>query len=284
MTDLQKMNVRNQPVQDSMGESGVSVFESRHGPAFRMALTSHGFPELLHVHAGSGAILLVNEGGEENRILSQAGTSVLVPASVAHRIVDDKDDPMTVYGLATDPRRFPLMTDLTDRLPVGRLQTSGPPLDDLGLRIRRLLYLSGKQEDVVERMSLIAGAIAVFADIASTVRRSTLGATSVQSDSIDDYLRWLKVNFFEDVSIDDAARRCGVSRRTFTAQIRERTGSTWLAFLHQLRIEHAVHLIKKTDNPITSIAFRCGFEEVSTFYRVFKSITGKKPGDLRGEG
>ncbi|MEM6691769.1 MAG: hypothetical protein AAF664_20240, partial [Planctomycetota bacterium] len=179
------MNVRNRPVPDSMGESGISVFESRHGPEFQMALTSHAFPELLHVRVGSGAIVFVRATGEESSIVCKAGTSVLIPERARHRIIDNVDDPMTVYGLAIDSKRFPSMAGLTDRLPEGRVRADGPPLDDLGLRIRRLLYLSGMQKDVVERASLIAGAVAVFADIALTVRRSSIDFAMEESDSID---------------------------------------------------------------------------------------------------
>ncbi len=34
---------------------------------------------------------------------------------------------------------------------------------------------------------------------------------------------------------------------------------------------------------IVSIAFECGYEELSSFYRAFKKATGRSPGDWRAE-
>jgi AraC family L-rhamnose operon regulatory protein RhaS len=98
---------------------------------------------------------------------------------------------------------------------------------------------------------------------------------------IDEYLIWIRCNFFETLNVESAARACGMSRRKFTADFRQRTGQTWLVYLNGLRIEHAKTLLHDTDNKVTSIAFQSGFEDLSTFYRTFKRSTGTRPLDYR---
>jgi len=42
-----------------------------------------------------------------------------------------------------------------------------------------------------------------------------------------------------------------------------------------------VELLKNTDLSKTDIAMQCGFSSTSNFYKAFKKITGKKPGDFQ---
>ncbi len=86
---------------------------------------------------------------------------------------------------------------------------------------------------------------------------------------------------FEPLTLDSGASACDMSRRQFSAVFKKHVGMTWLQHLHRLRVKHAVELLKNTDRKITSIAFQCGFDDLTTFYRVMAKITGKRPGELR---
>ncbi|MEZ6088733.1 MAG: helix-turn-helix transcriptional regulator [Pirellulaceae bacterium] len=83
------------------------------------------------------------------------------------------------------------------------------------------------------------------------------------------------------MTLNDAAIATGMSRRTFTNRFKARTGTTWLEYVNVLRIRHAEILLKQADSKVTSVAFQCGFEDLTTFYRAFKRITGKNPSQMR---
>ena len=72
-----------------------------------------------------------------------------------------------------------------------------------------------------------------------------------------------------------------VSRRTFTKRFREATGKSWLEYVRGKAIGHAASLLRETSAPIASIAFECGFADVSTFYRQFKARLGVSPAAWR---
>jgi AraC-like DNA-binding protein len=49
----------------------------------------------------------------------------------------------------------------------------------------------------------------------------------------------------------------------------------------RIRISRAVDLLQATDGKITEIALECGFRDLSTFYRLFRKLTGQTPADVR---
>ena len=55
------------------------------------------------------------------------------------------------------------------------------------------------------------------------------------------------------------------------------TGIDFVTYLNMVRVEKAAELLKGTSLKITDIALRCGFDNVRTFNRVFKEVTGTTP-------
>ncbi len=103
-------------------------------------------------------------------------------------------------------------------------------------------------------------------------------------DSLESgYLVWIEHHFFEPLTLDSGASACGMSRRQFSAVFKKHVGMTWLQHLHRLRVKHAIELLRNTDRKITSVAFQCGFDDLTTFYRVVAKVTGKRPGELRDD-
>lgn len=228
-----------------------------------------------------------------------SGDCVLIPSGLSHRILDDPNHPIALYGLAIEPQRLAPCSDVERLIAPGKLPHQRVLLLDIERRIRRLLFLL-RYPRPETTLSAVAGAIEIFArlSLAAQTNRSIVGSSEntrrpsrrasskrslheADEDVIDEYIHWLDSNFFEQLSIDMAANSCGISRRTFTQQFRARTGKTWLAYLNQLRVTHAVSLLTESDLKVTSVAFQSGFEELSTFYRVFKRETGMRPMDYR---
>jgi AraC-like DNA-binding protein len=44
-----------------------------------------------------------------------------------------------------------------------------------------------------------------------------------------------------------------------------------------------MRLLKSTERTVLSVAFECGFDDLSTFYRAFKRETGVSPNHWREE-
>jgi len=178
---------------------------------------------------------------------------------------------------------------VAESLPSGVLQAQQLGPLRLENRMRRLLY-THRQADPLHRLASVAAALDLVAQVslAVTTPGFTLAAfdpaPATESDPmIETYLTWLQHNFFEPQSLADAARACGMSRRGFTTAFRNHTGRTWLDHVNRLRVQHAIKLLQATNRKMASIAFQCGFEDLSTFYRVMHRITGNRPGAFRKE-
>ncbi|WP_145080852.1 AraC family transcriptional regulator [Aureliella helgolandensis] len=281
---------RGRPVPETMLDSGIWVFESRHDEHFIMAETQHHFPKLLYFREGRGEVIADWPGESPQSVNCVSGDCLLIPIQLRHRIVDHPAHPVSLYGLAVDPQRIAGVGEIEPLLPSGKLSAQRAWQLGIEQRLRKLLYLVA-QPSPAYRIAAVAGAMDVFAQLAMAEQPSHFGDTAAASDQLDDgrtgaideYLRWLHSNFFEPVTIDHAAQICRMSRRKFTADFRQRTGGTWLAYVHELRISHAIGLLRESDSKVASIAFQSGFEDVSTFYRTLRRLTGKRPLDYRTE-
>ena len=245
-----------------------------------MSASRHRFPELLYFREGKGKIRI--EFPQRHEVYScRAGECVIVPAEVDHSIEDNPIQPLSLYGLSLDPSKIVVCAGLSELLPGGKIPQQKVVLLDVENRLRRLLFLA-YSDSPAGKLSAVALAIDLFASIVQSkpVDRKRKPA-SAKPGEIQEYVEWLRSNFYEPVTLDEAAEACGFSRRKFTEQFKQQTGTTWLNYLHRLRIAHATKLLTETDAQVTSIAFQCGFEELSTFYRLYRKRYGCAPGKTR---
>ena len=84
-----------------------------------------------------------------------------------------------------------------------------------------------------------------------------------------------------DLSVQDVAEHLGITSNYFSTLFHEATGSSFVAYLNQVRVEQAGYLLAQTKIPIGDIGFRCGFNTVQHFNRTFKKIEGMPPSQYR---
>lgn len=73
----------------------------------------------------------------------------------------------------------------------------------------------------------------------------------------------------------------GVSPAHFARSFKAAFGAPPHRYLLSRRIQMAMALLRDTDEAITDIAFRTGWDSLGTFGRVFRDVTGESPTDLR---
>jgi AraC-like DNA-binding protein/quercetin dioxygenase-like cupin family protein len=92
-----------------------------------------------------------------------------------------------------------------------------------------------------------------------------------------------------DLLFDDAAdsrtlaelgRQVGAGERTLSRRFRADLGMTFVQWRTQLRLYHALHLLAD-DEPVTSVAHRCGWSSASAFIDAFRRAFGETPGAHR---
>jgi AraC-like DNA-binding protein len=81
-------------------------------------------------------------------------------------------------------------------------------------------------------------------------------------------------------SIDEVARRLGISRRSLQRSL-EKDEAHFRDLLNDVRCDLAFHYLNQSDLAPGEIAYLLGFEDPNSFLRAFKSWTGKTPGEFR---
>lgn len=98
---------------------------------------------------------------------------------------------------------------------------------------------------------------------------------------IDRVCRFIHDHATEPITQAQAAQLIHMSGPAFSRFFRQRVGKTYSRYVHELRIGHACRLLLETDLPITDTCFASGFNNLSNFNRVFRSIKGVSPRRFR---
>ena len=94
---------------------------------------------------------------------------------------------------------------------------------------------------------------------------------------------WTESNFADTMKIKDVAKRLGISPRHFIRRFKAATGEIPLRYLQQIRIERAKDLLETTSETINEITKRIGYENDSSFRKLFNEATGLSPSKYRSQ-
>jgi AraC-like DNA-binding protein len=81
-------------------------------------------------------------------------------------------------------------------------------------------------------------------------------------------------------TLGDLGRQVGAGERTLSRRFRDDLGMTFPQWRTQLRLYHALHLLAD-DEPVTTVAHRCGWASASAFIEAFRQAFGDTPGAHR---
>lgn len=90
--------------------------------------------------------------------------------------------------------------------------------------------------------------------------------------------KYIQDNFKKDIKLDEMAERAHLTRQAFCRYFKKSTGRTFISYLNELRVDEACRLLvnEKYDN-ISTIAYSAGFNSITNFNRVFRSVKGGSP-------
>jgi AraC-like DNA-binding protein len=124
----------------------------------------------------------------------------------------------------------------------------------------------------------------VFSDLINEV-------LSVISKKLENKLPSLSVNSIKDIiehnyrnydfSLQSMASYFGISVSYLSQYFKERTGSTILDYITELKMEESKKLLRTTELALKEIAEHVGYVNMSSFIRRFKQVTGKTPGEYK---
>jgi transcriptional regulator GlxA family with amidase domain len=128
----------------------------------------------------------------------------------------------------------------------------------------------------------LAKAFVVDAGRTSQAPYSALQARRYHSDAAILQLQdWLDQHYSQAVSLQTLADLSGLTERSLIRRFKAATGDTPTSYLQILRIESARQFLEQSRLSVDDITQKIGYEDVSSFSRLFRKHTGLAPGAYR---
>jgi len=90
------------------------------------------------------------------------------------------------------------------------------------------------------------------------------------SRRIEKVFEYMNDNYNKQVTLAEVSRIANMPEASFSRFIKKRTGKTFIDSLNEIRLGHASRMLIDTTNTIAEIAYKCGFNNISNFNRIFK--------------
>lgn len=94
-------------------------------------------------------------------------------------------------------------------------------------------------------------------------------------------IQYINEHSSEQLSLGDVAQHFDLSVSHFSKLFKSSTGYAFVEYLNNIRVKNARELLVNENLSITDISSDAGFENVSYFGKVFKSIVGMSPSEYR---
>jgi len=136
----------------------------------------------------------------------------------------------------------------------------------------RILSLDKKSgfDSVLELLSILH-------DLSVSRNFKTLSDLSFSNDRfqynsrrIERVFEYMNINYNRQVTLAEVSKLANMPEASFSRFIKKRTGKTFIDTLNEIRLGHASRMLIDTTNTIAEIAYKCGFNNISNFNRIFK--------------
>ena len=171
----------------------------------------------------------------------------------------------------------PEFTDVADLFARARsgLSFHGDTKTIVGEELTRLATLAP-----LERLLLLLG---IFQRLANSADVTRLHGEAISGAyDLDAQQRLKRVTHFvaeqyaRHIELCEAAALVHLTEAAFCRYFKRMTQCTFTQFVNRYRVHEAQRLLL-TDHNVTETAFACGFESLSYFNKVFRSVTGENP-------
>ena len=135
--------------------------------------------------------------------------------------------------------------------------------------LRRILALT-MNKDLHSDIIVSSLITSLLTQILITNSSEQLGL-GLMPDTIKQALKTIENEFTQVLTIDELAKKSGMSKYYFSREFKKYMGTTLHEYLITTRISHAKELLNYTNKGVEQIAYEVGFNQVSHFIQMFKN-------------
>ena len=163
------------------------------------------------------------------------------------------------------------------------------------MKLTKLMGYLNFSENSLEELSVILG----FKDAShlSKFFKSKTGLNSKDyknsyqtienGDQVIDYLEMADIinyivkNYYNDLDIDQICKKFDINQNSLNKSLKFYVDKTFDDYINYMRVINAARLLLQSDDLVSVIAYKVGFNTTKTFYRNFKKIYAINPNDFR---
>lgn len=120
----------------------------------------------------------------------------------------------------------------------------------------------------------------ILTELVSVYRQIGTEAAAGKATDVLPVLRYIENNY-QTATLHEAAERFALNPDYLSRLLRKKTGNTFKDLLRKQRLTEAREMLMTTDLPIDEIARRCGYTNLTSFYRKFKEYYATTPAGVR---
>jgi len=238
--------------------------------------------QLMWIVEGSGQLLV-----DDNLHDFRRGDVFLLGSNQAHVFKNDRSDGLVrsvsvffnVKGALANLLNMPELHVLLDFVGESRRGFRVPEasLPQIRKRIETL-----KQSDPIDQLidffrllkvlNRVSGKLKPLSGVSSNTYDMSAGLR------ISNLCRYIEERFKDGISLCEAADKANLTPQAFCRYFKKRTGKTFVSYLNEVRVREACRMLgKERHECISIVAFNSGFNSITNFNRVFRSVTGLTP-------
>lgn len=251
------------------------IYESKHKRRNHIQAHSHDYFQVLYALDGEGEIIIDGE----NYKFSKDQVVFIIPNST-HSIKADYKLTTVVLAFSESVIKHFLGSDLLTKISEKSHYYSLDTVKASDIRqiLRKLLF----EQNSYDSYCKISIQVYLMELLILLLRLKTHNVCENANDKRSIQLQeYIDNHYYEYITLDILSDKFNLSPRYVNEIFKTKFHETPLKYLQKVRINHAKKLLVETDKDIISICFEVGYETLSTFYRVFRNITGMSPHKYR---
>ena len=141
-----------------------------------------------------------------------------------------------------------------------------------------------KRTKVMPRAQFASAAnlLQIFAeDLSARSNQLAVREANTEPAAVVKAKEYIRRNLHEDITLKDVAKAACTSTFYICKLFKKQTGVNLMEYISRLRVERAKELLQNPQARVSEIAYEIGFQSLTHFNRVFRSIVGECPSAYR---
>ena len=147
----------------------------------------------------------------------------------------------------------------------------------------------------LKKLSKIAGIdyylefVSILYDLSNSRNQRMLSTFVSQKKEFDNSSKikivydYIQANFQNKISLNEISELVNMSPISFNRFIKNRTGKTFVSYVNSTRISYATRLLLEEELTIGEVSYKCGFNNIANFNRIFKKIKNCTPSEFKSD-